>query len=194
MLNLITDRTQADVEYAKSFQGKEWKHLTDEQKTEYLAGLKGAYSYTDFNRVEKAVEYLSDILNKSGYANRVETKTNWTAEDIQTKAEIQRYLKNIAELKDKYYSSIEGTMPTTETWLTVEGANYIEALLEDIHDITLNMGNMYICSGVANVGQSRIWQHRWRKQVDTLRTWEELTEIYWSDFAENEIWRNIIYD
>lgn len=194
MLNLITDRTQADVEYAKSFRGKEWKNLTTEQKADYLAGLKGAYSYIDFNRVENAVEYLSKVLNNSGYANRVNVKTDWTAEDIQKASEIQRYLNNIAELKDKYYSSIEGELPTVDTWLTVEGANYIEALLENIYNLILDMGNMYVCSGVANAGQSRIWQHRWRKQVDTLRTWEELTEIYWNDFEENTIWRDIIYD
>lgn len=194
MLNLITDRTQADVEYAKSFRGKEWKNLTDKEKTDYLAGLKGTYSYIDFNRVENAVAYLSEVLNNSGYTNRVNVKTDWIAEDIQKVSEIQRYLNNIAELKDKYYSSIEGELPTVDTWLTVEGANYIEALLENIYNLILDMGNMYVCSGVANAGQSRIWQHRWRKQVDTLRTWEELTEIYWNDFEENTIWRDIIYD
>ena len=39
--------------------------------------LRGAYNYTDFNRVESAVSYLSAALGLS-----LVTKTNWTANDI----------------------------------------------------------------------------------------------------------------
>ena len=59
-LNLITDRTMADASYAKSFQGKRWDNLSTEQKAEYLLGLKGTYSYIDFNRVENAVKYIKE--------------------------------------------------------------------------------------------------------------------------------------
>lgn len=138
-LNLITDRTSSDVNHAKSFQGKKWDDLSTAQKAEYLLGLKGAYSYTDFNRVENAVQYISDLLNMYGYQNKVNVKTNWTPEDMQTATEIQRYIDNIAEIKNKYYSSIEGEMPTTSTWLTAEGANYIEKILADIENIINKM-------------------------------------------------------
>lgn len=134
-LNLITDRTSSDASYAKSFQGKMWSNLSTEQKAEYLLGLKGAYSYIDFNRVENAVQYISDLLKVYGYPNTVKVKTNWTAEDIQNVAEIQRYIDNIAELKNKYYSNVEGELPTTSNWLTIEGANYIEKLLVNIEEI-----------------------------------------------------------
>lgn len=165
-LNLITDRTSSDVNYAKSFQGKMWSELTLEQKSEYLLGLKGAYSYIDFNRVENAVEYLSDILNIYGYPNTVNVKTNWAAEDIQTISEIQRYIDNIAELKNKYYSNVEGEMPTTSNWLTIESANYLEKLLVNIEEIIINMTQNFIHCGVANCGQSRLWQQRFRRPKD----------------------------
>ena len=35
-LKLITDRTSADVEYAKSYQGKKWEDLSAEQKKEEI--------------------------------------------------------------------------------------------------------------------------------------------------------------
>ena len=102
-LNLITDRTSSDVAYAKSFRGKKWEDLSEAQKEEYLAGLRGSYSYIDFNRVENAVQYLSDLLNSYGYTNKVNVVTNWTASTVPTLSDIQRYLNNIAELKNKYY-------------------------------------------------------------------------------------------
>ena len=139
ILNLITDRTSSDASYAKSFQGKMWSNLSTEQKAEYLLGLKGAYSYTDFNRVENAVQYISDLLKLYGYLNTVNVKTDWTAEDIQNVAEIQRYIDNIAELKNKYYSNVEGDLPTTSNWLTIEGANYIEKVLVNIEEIMNKM-------------------------------------------------------
>lgn len=170
-LNLIIDRTNVDVTYAQSMKGKKWANFTEEQKVEYLLGLKGAYCYIDFNRVENAVAYLSDLLKIYGYSNTVNIKTNWTAEDMQKVSEIQRYINNIAELKNKYYSNVEGTMPTTATWLTVEGANYLEKLLVDIEQTVIGMTQNYIYCGVPNMGQERIWQQRFRRPKDYTSTY-----------------------
>lgn len=142
-LNLITDRTSSDASYAKSFQGKMWSKLSAEQKLEYLLGLKGAYSYVDFNRVENAVQYISDLLTMYGYTNTVNVKIDWTAEDIQNVAEIQRYIDNIAEVKNKYYSNVEGELPTTSNWLTIEGANYIEKILLNIEELINKMVRVF---------------------------------------------------
>lgn len=193
-LSLITDRTSADSARAKSFQGKKWDNLTSEEKAEYLIGLKGAYNYTDFNRVENAVKYLSDLLNMYGYRNTVNVKTGWTPEDMQKVSEIQRYIDNIAELKNKYYSSVEGTMPTTSTWLTIEGANYLEKILANIEELIQGMEQVFVYTGVAGCGQNRIWQQRFRRYTKSLRQWLELTQVYWSDFTATQTWEDIIYD
>jgi hypothetical protein len=190
-LNLITNRTLADATYAKMFQGKRWDDLSPEQKAEYLLGLKGAYSHADFNRVENAVKYLSEILNAYGYPNQVIIKNNWTPNDIQKVSEIQRYIDNIAELKDKYYSNVEGTMPTTSTWLSIEGANYLEKILVNIENIIISMEQVFIRSGVANCGQNRVWQQRFRREYYhpvTYISWNDLEKEYWSDFSEEETW------
>lgn len=185
-LKLITDRTSSDVNYAKSFRGKMWDDLSTTQKAEYLLGLKGAYSYTDFNRVENAVQYISDLLNMYGYSNKVNTKTNWTPEDMQTVREIQRYIDNIAELKNKYYSSVEGEMPTVFNWLTIEGANYIEKILFDIDRLIIFMSQNFIHSNVGSLGQNRTWQQRFRR----ISTWENL--IY--DLSKyNQEWNTVTY-
>jgi hypothetical protein len=121
-----------------------------------------------------------------GYPNKVKTKTDWTPEDMQTVSEIQRYIDNIAELKNKYYSSVEGEMPTVFTWLTVEGANYIEKILVDIDRLLVLMNRNFIHSNVAKLGQNRVWQQRFRR----IYTWENL--IY--DLSKyNQNWNTVTY-
>ena len=159
-------------------------NLTTEQKAEYLIGLKGAYSYVDFNRVENAVKYLSELLRTFSYPNTVNVKTDWQPSDIQKVSEIQRYIDNIAELKNKYYSNVEGEMPTTSTWLTVDGANYIERLLTNIERILTDMQQVFVRSGVATCGQSRLWQQRFRRPSTWYSLNNELSKY-------NQAWNTV---
>lgn len=72
-MNLIYDRTAEDVERALTLAKKaEAGTLTDAEKTEWLAGMKGCYNATDLNRVEAAVKQLAAELNAAGYAVEVE--------------------------------------------------------------------------------------------------------------------------
>lgn len=65
---LITDRTQADVTHWKKLHDKGWAGMTDEEKAEWsTAAMKGAYNYTDLNRVTEAMDYLENILSRYGY-------------------------------------------------------------------------------------------------------------------------------
>ena len=68
-MNLIYDRTAEDVERALALAKKaEAGTLTDVEKTEWLAGMKGCYNATDMNRVEAAVKTLAAELRKYGYS------------------------------------------------------------------------------------------------------------------------------
>lgn len=141
-LNLITDRTQADVDRYYYFRNKKWADLTADEKSEWLAGLKGCYNYTDFQRVENAVKYLSDLLNAEGYTNRVviSDASTYTYEYIRDREEIIQYLDNIATLQEVYYNNVEmGVLPTIDSWLSYEGANIIERILLDIEQMITNM-------------------------------------------------------
>ena len=89
MLELITDRTQADVDRLKYLISRGWDNLTADEKGEYLYGYeipmidenneqfedisgelltmregiqRGAYNCTDLNRVEAAVAYIAAEL------------------------------------------------------------------------------------------------------------------------------------
>ena len=72
-MNLIYDRTAADVERALALAKKaEAGTLTDTEKTEWLAGMKGCYNASDLNRVEAAVKSIAAELNAAGYPAAVE--------------------------------------------------------------------------------------------------------------------------
>ena len=62
--NLIYDRTEGDTErwlyLSRKLDTEGWAELTAAEKREWLTQLKGAYNYTDINRVGSAVEYLGE--------------------------------------------------------------------------------------------------------------------------------------
>lgn len=128
-MDLITDRTQADVnrvkEIAQKAKSGTW---TAAEKDQWLAGMKGAYNYTDFNRVEAAVKELAAILGVT-----VTTVTTWNAKSIPKAADIQRYLWNINKLRT-VCSALATTPQTPESLhrLTYVTANEIEQILTDI--------------------------------------------------------------
>ena len=62
-MNLITDRTAADVVRWKTLHDKGWEAMSAEEQSEWLGGMKGSYNYTDMNRVESAVKELEARSN-----------------------------------------------------------------------------------------------------------------------------------
>jgi len=178
MKSLIYDRTQEDVEYA----------LNNPDSSLFL---KGTYNYTDLNRIEEWCEYLANELTNYNYPVSITTKTDWAMEDFPTMVQMNRIRLNVKEIKDAYYSYTN--LPTNVNQMTYTKANQIEKILDEINSLFNNMRNYFVYSGVANSGQSRVWQNRFRRYADMFNTtWNDLTETYWSDFEENETWEGAI--
>lgn len=97
--------------------------------TEILPTLatKGAYNYSDFNRVERAVAEISDRASLG-----LETKTNWTMWDIPTETDMIRYLGNIVTIKGHF--AIDINVPTSMNNFTYEHANNIELILSAAYE------------------------------------------------------------
>lgn len=152
-LGLITDRRQADLLRAKALAKIGYANMTAEERAEWDTALKGAYNASDFNRVEGAVETLLEVLLQlpddlrdfaeffgvawdtffdvpySPSVLSLETKTDWTREDIPDKASLNRYLGNVATLRSiMEYETDE--LPDSMEGLTIDGANAIEKALE----------------------------------------------------------------
>ena len=120
MDELIYDRTEQDVEYAKTHQSSE-------------DFLKGTYNYTDLNRVEEWCEYLKSQLNIAGYTTNITTKTDWSMADFPTEAQLERIRNNVSTLKNAFYSATN--VPTNLKNMTYKKANDIEKILEEMHNM-----------------------------------------------------------
>ena len=146
--NLITDRTQADVDRYTELKMKRLSGMTADEKAEWETHLKGAYNYTDMNRVESAVEYVANRLTEAGYIIIPVVKKNWAKTDKPTLADFNRYMKNISDIRSAL-ATYETTpdAPTTERKLSFQTANDIEKILMDVDDLISKMMSAYFYSG-----------------------------------------------
>ena len=95
--------------------------------TEILPTLatKGAYNYSDLNRVERAV---AEIADKMGFV--LATKTDWAMWDIPRESDMTRYLGNISAIRQRIPAGNDvPPVPTTMNNFTYEEANAIETIL-----------------------------------------------------------------
>ena len=93
---------------------------------------KGAYNYSDLNRVERAVAELSDL-----YGLNLETKTDWGMWDIPTKAEMVRYITNIKKIRQAALNPNNiAAAPDSMNGLNFSDANNIEKILFAAHENT----------------------------------------------------------
>ena len=141
MDSLIFDRTNSDVRNKTS---------------------KGYYNYTDLNRIEEWTQYLAGVLVTAGYSIPTMTfKTDWSKYDMPTEANMERIRTNIKTLRQNYY---QGTaIYSNLKKMTYQKANNIEKILNELNNFYESMVNSYVRCGVARMGQSRVWQQRFRK-------------------------------
>ena len=152
-MNLVYDRTAEDVERALALAKKaEAGTLTDVEKTEWLAGMKGCYNATDMNRVSTAVQTLAVELNAAGYAVEIMPQS-FAETDIVRLSQWRQYLANVQALRDAYYTLAEtGQLPAPEDRLDYIGANNIEKILADIDLLLDGMKSIYRKAGTFTAG------------------------------------------
>ena len=153
-MNLIWDRTQADVDRWKALRDKGWQAMTDEERAEWLTSMKGAYNHTDMNRVEQAVEYLSERMRSVGCIFHPEVKTTWTVQDKPQKVDFERYCQNVKTLRDllTVYSTTPQA-PTTTKKLDYQMANDLEKILVDVNDLINKMEKTWFYSNDVFCGE-----------------------------------------
>ena len=128
-MNLITDRTLQDVYRWKELKTKGYANMTDAEKAEWTS-CKGAYNYTDLNRVEAAVRVIAEKLNALDIPVSVTTKSDWTNKDLPTRSDMERYLNNVHLLRSASSGLYQAPKPpSTMEKLDYIGANDIEKTL-----------------------------------------------------------------
>ena len=154
LLNLITDRTQADVDYAARLNAAGWDGMTADERTAWTLGLKGTYDYTDLNRVGNAVAYVAGRLTGAGYALNVNPKIDWTEDDTQRAADMASYLADISAIRNALIvPPAIPEVPDDMEGLTYEEANDIERILLAVDALITNMINAYFYSNEIVCGE-----------------------------------------
>lgn len=154
-LNLITNRTQADVDRVAALAARvSAGTATAAEKTEWSAPLKGAYNASDLNRVGSAVAYVAGRLNGYGYAVAVSPKQDWTVSDIPTAGDMETYISDVSALR-RAIAVIASTPPTPDSasGLTWQEANDIEQILTDVDELLTRMAAAWFYSGDLYAGE-----------------------------------------
>lgn len=155
MLPGIIDRTADDVVRKNTLAQKGWASLTPEEQAEWAAGMKGAYSHIDYNRVSHNVSYLATMLGLYGYTTGViSMREDWDVADFPTPEEQTQYITNILLLKEAFYGTQQ--IPNSMDKLTVTSANNIEKLLLEINAYLNRMVAGFIKCGTSKSGQGVI--------------------------------------
>lgn len=132
-LELVTDRTRADVE-----------NETD----------KGFYNASDLNRVGAAVEYIADRFTALGYACPVTVKKDWLTSGAPTQRQMETYRQNIVTLRGQ----IAVMQSTPEAPASMAGLNYVKAnniehILLDLDMLLDNLMKSWYFSGELYAGE-----------------------------------------
>ena len=88
---------------------------------------KGAYNYSDLNRVERMVKEISERAGLN-----LTTKINWAMWDLPTETDMSRYLGNVNAIKTHFGINI--ALPTSMNNFTYEYANNIELILSRAYE------------------------------------------------------------
>ena len=133
--NLVFDRTALDVQRLHEVTARLVSGTaTAEDRAAWLAGMKGAYNYTDLNRVGAAVEYLTALLYSLGYNVGTAAATGWTETDIPSNGQMEQYMLNIVVLR-YCLPYVAPAAPADMGRLTWQEANDIEEILYTLEDV-----------------------------------------------------------
>lgn len=179
-MELITDRTAADVERAKFLNQKVYDAwlsmapaaadagvvidpveiaevaLSEEELAEWMAGLKGAYNYTDLNRIGQAIRTVSNLLiampeeieqyrkGKEVYYREdfivpynpdeisVSPKVDWSMADPVTPGNTSAILDNISIIRRSFPAGCPA-VPSSMARFNFESANNIEKIIQTVY-------------------------------------------------------------
>lgn len=134
----IFDRTQSDVDRVKELQDKGWSNFTDDEKQEWLSGMKGALNTTDLKRIENDIAIIGKLIG----IELVTYQDNLP--EIPNAAYFTNLLYNMEQLRACGYLHADTPMVPAQPINTYQKLNDIERILFDIYSI-YNTNFFYYC-------------------------------------------------
>lgn len=168
MATWITDRTQADVDRVKEIAVKArtgtW---TEEEQQEWAAGMKGALSYTDYNRIENGIKELAEIVGADYSARIVQKKVkvvtarnqngdipSWDTYPSHTEFFVPLTVKKSGLMLHSMSFRIKGFVAGKSRAILRKAADQTRLvdlsleLIRGYNDVTLDMGDLPLEKGV----------------------------------------------
>lgn len=168
MATWITDRTQADIDRVKEIAVKArtgtW---TEEEQQEWAAGMKGALSYTDYNRIENGIKELAEIVGADYSAKIVQKKVevvtarnqdgdipSWDAPPSHAEFFVPLTAKKSGLLLHSMSFRIKGFVAGISRAILRKAGNNTPlvdlslVLIRGYNDVTLDMGDLPLEKGV----------------------------------------------
>lgn len=137
----IYDRNILDVQIAKELLTKiyttKYSSLTADEKTKWIAGLKGCLNYTDINRIESNCKTISDLIGLN-----LTTKSTWINGEHIKVSDFERIRNNVIAIRNTNY--IRSDTPQTPE-LPLNRYDKIN----DIEKILINVFDVYTTNSVA---------------------------------------------
>jgi hypothetical protein len=147
MLDLITDRTQADFENWLTLSLIKWDDMTAEQKETWSVPMKGAYNFTDLNRVGAAMLTLQALFASCGYTVSVNVRADYAMGERPTPAEMDAYIQSLKNLKAVVPVST-ASPPDSMNGGTVVIWNNIERILLAVEAAITSLSRIFLRAGM----------------------------------------------
>lgn len=128
----ITDRTILDIDKLQEYDEIGYKNLTNDQKAEWILGMKGALNASDLNRIESNQQYILSLLSTQ---YTLTFKTNWLMTDFVEDSDENRILSNLKTLMQPFDFDSQTIVPD-------KPLDYFEKI-NQIENIILQMYNKY---------------------------------------------------
>lgn len=144
IIRLVTDRSQQDLTALTKLLDKPYASWTTENKALFLqAKDRGAYNYTDLNRVNLAAGHLAEKLGgfTLTFDELAPGRTQWQETDWPTPELMGHYLANVKQVAK--IAPIQTVLPEDMVGLTLAEANAIEAALVEVDSFTLYLNNAF---------------------------------------------------
>lgn len=141
----VTDRTQSDVDRAKELISNGWQNMTNEEKAEYSAGLKGCMNIVDLERIENNIQILLDVLeiNSESHVGSVpQFPTEGYFEDMKN---------NVSAIREAYCIHADTPPVPNLPYNTWAAYNDIEKILSDVYEVV--SAQFYYYSGEIYAGE-----------------------------------------
>lgn len=153
-LELITDRTQTDYDEWLELSQISWADMTAAQKAIWSVPMKGAYNYTDLNRVGTALLALQTLLAGYGYSVSIDARTDYANGEWPTETDMAAYVQSISNIRSAL--AVFETTPAAPTCMddgTVTVWNNIEQILADVEMLIINMVAAWHYAGEIYAGE-----------------------------------------